>query len=117
MNKNYYYIPILGRILEEVNDPSVKPRWERLLILCENTLVYSIGGALYKYYEFLPFKQMILVVIALFLIIGPIEYVLIKKYPQRFGVHPQEEHWIKPLNVGRTMYHAFFCFILGYLIL
>ena len=115
MNKKLYYIPIIGRFIEEAQEPNSHKLWTKYWVLFENTVAYFLVGVLFGVSD-APIIPTIIIFSAVFLIIGPIEYIMIRKYPQRFSVHPKDEHAITPLNVGRTMYHAFFCLILGVLL-
>jgi len=117
MSEIEYYIPLIGRFIEEFDSPPpLASLWKQLLIFCENTLLYSVVGFFWRLWGDFPLGNTILAALGLWLIVGPIEFLLIKRYPHRFFVHLGEEEMVTKYTVGRAMYHAFFFFMYGYLV-
>jgi len=108
------FIPLLGRFIGFIYEESNLPEWKRFLLLLENTLLYYfIGGMGYTSRQY--FSRAIyfpILLILLFVIVGTIEYFLIKRRPSKFW----GDENIKPINVFWTFYHEFFFALTGYVV-
>jgi len=103
MKKVLLYIPPLAHLLgfkKFMSDKSIS-LMTKTSIFAENMLLYTIVGALF-YIGKIPFVEMFLIVMLIFLIVSPFEYELIKK------LNKTKLNIITNWNTFKSFNHYFF---------
>ena len=110
----FYWIPFVGRLFIHQRDMKMHPniRYELLISLIENTLLYFVVGLGGGYMLIIPLQQTILVISIMFLVLLPIEYKLTIWKPKLF-LSDGDIEYVEYICV---FYHAYLFILSGTLL-
>ncbi len=110
----FFWIPFIGRLLIHKRDMVMHPDIKRELTisLLENTVLYFIVGLIAGYQPNITLRTSLTVVLAVFLILIPVEYKLTLWKPQLFLSDGDIEY----VEYVCVFYHAFLFIVAGTLL-